>query len=350
VDLDIALREVWDLYLMKVLYVGDIHAEVSSLEEVGRLVDYICKISIENKVDSIVMLGDNFHNHGIVHLQVMEFWQKAFRKLRDSIIVKNYEVDGLWSLVGNHDRPNGNAISANSMMLYESVMVCDKVSYYRPGFLFVGYQSSNEEFIRICNENPECHTVVCHQSFNSAQYDNGFYVKDGIDMESIPQKNIISGHIHAPQICGKLWYPGSPRWMTVSDANIERNVWVVEYDDKGDVVNKTPFPTKGVCVPIYHVLDNAESPFEMSDFYKDSKVTVDIHGLPNYINGRKQYFEELGFRVRTFPIKNFTSDIKESDGMRPSLTKFIQNYKAKSGTDGGRLLELAVSRISWMRQ
>jgi hypothetical protein len=42
------------------------------------------------------------------------------------------------------------------------------------------------------------HEVVCHATFNGARYENGFYAKEALDPDAVPQKRIISGHIHTP--------------------------------------------------------------------------------------------------------------------------------------------------------
>jgi len=38
--------------------------------------------------------------------------------------------------------------------------------------------------------------LFCHQTFDGAKFENGFYAPDGFDFSGIKYEKIISGHIH----------------------------------------------------------------------------------------------------------------------------------------------------------
>jgi DNA repair exonuclease SbcCD nuclease subunit len=83
---------------VKVLYVGDPHATPDSIEEMERLVTYIIDTAkSENEADKICFLGDQYHTHSIIHLSVLAFWQRAFRR------IKHHGLPVI-ALVGNHDK------------------------------------------------------------------------------------------------------------------------------------------------------------------------------------------------------------------------------------------------------
>lgn len=323
---------------MKLLLVGDMHVTPDSLEECNKLIDFICQTFKDNKADGIVFMGDQFHTFSLMHLSVMKFWQNSFKKLKEV----SWQGRGvICALVGNHDRPGYENSGMHSMLLYSDVTIVDDFYVLDDSIVCVGFQFNKNKFLDLCRQNVGSKVLLCHQTFDGSYFENGFYAKDGIEPELVPQQLVISGHIHAQQKFDKIWYVGSPRWLTASDANQSKGIWLVDIDN-GELKSSESFSTQDVCTPIWHFIDKEEKP--VLDI-KKGKVFIDIHGSIDYVNSRKLYFEELGCRVRTFPIKNFTSNIKESDGIGNSFIKFIEEFVPKNGTSKERLLELSNQRI-----
>lgn len=325
---------------MKLLIVGDIHASTDSLSECERLVEFICETSIINNAEGIILMGDQFHNHSVVHLPVMKFWQDSIKKLKSAA---SFGRGILCALVGNHDRPGYENSSVHSMLLYDGITVVDDYHVLDESIVCIGYQFTNNKFLELCNIHNGQKLLLCHQTFQGCYYENGFYAKDGIESKDVPQATIISGHIHAGQSFDKVWYVGSPRWITASDANQSKGIWLVDIVD-GVVKSTKFFSTETICTPIWHLEDRPETPLNIESI-KSGKVYVDIYGPLDRVTQRKSKFEELGFRIRTFPIKNFISNIKESDGISNSFVKFVNEYTSKMGTSRERLLEIAEQRM-----
>lgn len=182
---------------MKALIVGDMHVQISNLEESQRLIDFICKTATQNQVDMIVFMGDQFHNHSVLRLEVIDFWRKnTVEKL--SISAKKVVF-----LVGNHDicgdKQKERLMSGNDVLDgISNVVICNRPMKIEQ-IDFVPFTSDKEQFIRDCQElngNEIGKTVLCHQTFNGAQYENGFFAPDGLDQTLVPQSLIISGHVH----------------------------------------------------------------------------------------------------------------------------------------------------------
>ncbi len=333
--------------LLKVLYVGDPHAELSSLLEMQRLIDMITSIAQNNGVDRIVLLGDQYHNHSLIHLQVMEFWQKALKQL-------SYSAKNVIALVGNHDKAGYANSNANSMMLHDigNVAIVDDFTVEENPFTsigYMGYKHSAKEFIEQSKKiEGLVKTLVCHQTFFGSRYENGFYApaKDSIDPSLLPYNKIISGHIHTAQEFGKVWYPGSPRWRIATDANIEKYIYLVEHNYDGSMASRQEFSTKGPCRPMYELDDNETAPLILQQKHKDAQVIINVCGSVEFVKSRKAEHERAGHKVRGFPIKNYITNIKESDGVQNSFIKFAQTYKSQNGTPPERLLELS-KRITW---
>ncbi len=326
---------------MKLLLVGDPHATPDVLEEMDRLISYVIDVGNKEQVDYVVFLGDQTHTHSILNLNVMAIWQQAFKRI-------DHEGLHAVALVGNHDKGGTKNSTNNSMMFFdEDVQVID-IPQTISGILFVPYQDTPEEFIEACKKSPT-KTVICHQSFDGSHYENGFLIEGAVDPLDVPQDHIISGHIHSPQSNGKVTFPGAPRWRSVSDANTERNIVVMEFDGSGIPTARRDYPTAGVCRPIYLLEDTEATPALIPA--GEASIVVDIHGLAEYVDRRKRELEtnHPGIRIRTFPLTERVAKAKESDGIPKALTKFLGEYKAKNGTPPSELSRLASERISWLR-
>lgn len=327
------------------MYVGDPHIRPDSLEEGKRLVELIASEAAANGVEHVVFLGDQFHTHSVIHLSVLGFWRDAFAAIA--------KVTSVWALVGNHDMSGRVGDYNHALMLYsrDVVTVVDE-PYDAPwGALMIPYVGDAKAFDSVVNDNfkPEQKVLVCHQTFDGSQYENGFYAKDGLDQNLVPQEIVISGHIHTPQQIGKVWYPGSPRWQTVSDANTERAIWIVEHAADGTIVTKAGVDVSKVCRPIYAFVDREEEPLTDMTSPVNAMVLVDVYGSHEYVRARAEELQRRGARVREFPAMQRKLKVRESEGLAPSFRRFASEHEPKRGTTKERILELATQRISWMR-
>lgn len=325
---------------MRMILVGDVHATADSLEECKKLIDFVSDKAKEEKADYIWFSGDQFHSHAIVHLEVMKFWRDAFVRLRS----EGFHVIGL---VGNHDRPGSNEAVSHAMMPYEHLItVVDEPTLIEGKTLHLPYMASNDEFVAACNEYSHIPIVFCHQDFDGAQYENGFYSQNGVDSNLIPQRQVISGHIHMISEFDKVWYVGSPRWRTLSDANQDRAIWFVEIED-GQIAQRKAFSTTSVCTPIYSLVDTPDAPAEIPE--GKAKVSVDIRGPVDYVTKRAAELAGKGVRVRPLPDNNVIR-VKESDGIPTAFTKYAASFIPKNGTSKEALMGMAKERISWLKQ
>jgi hypothetical protein len=97
--------------MKKVLYVGDYHCQISNLKDSESLMSFIIELAEKEEVDVIVFLGDQFHTHAVLRLEVINFWSKKLRLL--NLICPTY------LLIGNHDMKGDNESTAediNSMI------------------------------------------------------------------------------------------------------------------------------------------------------------------------------------------------------------------------------------------
>ena len=83
--------------MIKILRVGDPHVTISNLKESQDLIDFIIKTAIKNEVVIIEFLGDLFHTHSVMRMEVVDFWSKNFHRMCNSGLK-------VVALSGNHDK------------------------------------------------------------------------------------------------------------------------------------------------------------------------------------------------------------------------------------------------------
>jgi predicted phosphodiesterase len=329
--------------MKKVLYVGDPHAKPDVLDEMSALVGLICTTARQQQVDYICLLGDLFHTHSVIHSPVMAFWHRAFSEMT--------KIAPTYVIVGNHDMSMSGKKDdgVHALMLYrmDGLHVVSSPQLLPWGAVGIPYLVDRDAMPAYAYYYKGTRTLVCHQTFTGSTYENGFYAHDGVDPDLLPQEYIISGHIHTPQRVGKVWYPGSPRWQIVTDANTERAIWVVEHDDEGRPASYRSFDTSSVCKPIWLLEDREGTPAQLQGL--TGTIIVDLHGSEAYIQARRAVLEAQGARVRSFPETRKAVRVRESEGVAVAFKKHAHTFPAKNGTHGEVLWGLAQTRMKFLR-
>lgn len=321
---------------MKDLVVGDIHATPDELKDCGILMELVERVAGDENVNRIVFLGDLHHTFAVTNVKVVAFYREWFKRL-----AKNLNCS-LEALVGNHDMPGNGTQHPHALIAYEDLIrVHDKPHWTLDDTLFVPYYADPNLFHDAVNRNlGNSKLIYCHQEFNGAKYDNGFYAPHGADpMMPVPT---ISGHIHTPQSVGKVYYPGAPRWRTLSDANVERGLTIVQ-----DGIVLRGIPTGEFVKRIWAIRSiEGEVGGPVPGFNSKDEFRVYIEGSPEYVKENSTLFRYNwpGCRLTT-NIKNKTIRVRESDGIETAFKKFASSYKAKNATPPERLLNKAQTLI-----
>jgi DNA repair exonuclease SbcCD nuclease subunit len=304
---------------MKILRVGDPHVQIKNLKDSENLIDFAIQTAKERDVPIIEFLGDLFHTHAILRIEVVKFWQEAFKKI---------EIEGLQCrvLVGNHDQPGSkekeqemNAVSIfDTPITAANIQRGNRIIIDKPKVLgkigYIPYMSSEEDFLqaaRILYKQGATQMLVAHQTFTGAQYENGFFSEEGIDPALVPQQQIISGHIHKRQEIGKCFYPGTPKWDTMADANQPKGIWIFDHDNLGNVVIKEFISTKHIVTPITsYVVKEGE---ELPELNPDARNYITLEGKTAWISKlKKQLKDKANIKVKPTDVR-VTKDIKDSN-------------------------------------
>lgn len=324
---------------MKYLFVGDPHVTPDEIDDCRALMDYVIAKAVEHNA-TVVLMGDQHHTHSVLRLEVVGFWKKVFSEM-EILAVRCF------ALKGNHDCFVEPGMSGCALDVYREfknlVLVTDR-PHQEGGVLFVPYCHTEEEFLNMCKQGLNTRTLVCHQTFDGSKYENGFLAPDGFDLTKVPKKQVLSGHIHTPQSFGMCKYIGAPRWRSIDDANVERHLWLYDFNELGEAGSTIAFPTGGdVCREIRRLTDTPAEPASL-DLDKRHRYHVDIVGPSEWVEKRKMLFAPVA-RVRTRKTDGRAPRVKESDGIDVSFMRFLSNYKSKCGTSTDMLRTMVKERM-----
>jgi DNA repair exonuclease SbcCD nuclease subunit len=129
---------------VKNLVIGDPHIRVQDIPEGWRLAERIKSIAADEGVTQITFMGDLFHNHSIMHVEVMHFWRQVLSGLAQRCPV--------YIILGNHDgpqemRPGVHALAALEM---QGVTIIDRPYQMMENVWAVPFMRVNDDFVTVC--------------------------------------------------------------------------------------------------------------------------------------------------------------------------------------------------------
>lgn len=323
------------------IIVGDPHVVVEELDECRRLAAFILEKQRLHPEATTILLGDLYNNHANIRVEVMAFWDQFFADATKTI-----------ALVGNHDRPHHGDSRTHSLMAHAKhpgVQVVDKPVAV-DGIGLFPYMETPEAFAEALKAVGDIKYLICHQTFQGARYEAGFYAPDGVPTESLPAGlQVISGHIHSPQKVGdRVWYPGAPRWRSVADANIDRFVYLVRLDLTSSlspmVVEQWPTETAG-CTPIR--IQTVETMTEVEAVTVTPGLRVQLQGDEAFVRKAEKALKEKGVRFRSQVVGAIGNQVRESEGVISALGRYLDTFQAPNGTTKEELRSLLASRVAW---
>jgi hypothetical protein len=312
------------------LVVSDLHATPDELGDVGALMGLIVSSIEQERPKRLVFLGDLHHTFAVTNVKVMGFYREWFKTLS--------RMCDVVAIVGNHDMPGTGAQTPHALLAYEDlIMIVDRPVVF-DYTLYLPYYADPNLFHGAVEQAAGFEKIYCHQEFNGAMYDNGFFAPHGAD-PSLMDVPTISGHIHTPQKLGQVWYPGAPRWRTTSDANIDRSIYRINTQGKAT----GQIDTGGTCKRIWStkIIEGGED--VVAPPYNDrDQFRFHVEGTASYVqitsdDIRKNYKNP---RISSV-IKDKRIRVRESDGIDVAFKKYATNFKAKNATPPALLMEKA---------
>lgn len=202
--------------MSKVIFTADIHFGVP-----GRREDILlaCKAmrayAHKNKIDTVVILGDLYHDRRALEIDVLN--------LACDFFMEAQEMGQQWiAFPGNHDMFLKHSWDMNSLKpLQKYLTVIDEVSILQldnQRFWIVPFITFEKSYMAVINHidkelRQDGDKLLTHIGINSATLNTCFLLKDWsiINFEQTGFDKIYTGHFHSYQQVGdKIWYPGSP--------------------------------------------------------------------------------------------------------------------------------------------
>jgi len=316
---------------MKALVIGDSHLKMSIFEEARSFIDQLLSLVSANKYDCVILLGDQFNDFAVVRSEIMSLWTEFFRKAS--------QHSRVIAIVGNHDLAGaeGGTNPMEAFKFYSNVDVIDSLVSIGDIY-FMPFKRDNAEFESLCRDIPTGSLLFCHQSFNGAQFENGFYDPHGVEVDCVSHlAGVISGHVHKEQKFANIWYPGTPFQHTFGDAGEPKFIYELEVNsDCYQVLNKI-----SLDMSEYHVVTAAnvtELRHQVKSLKPNNKWKVKFvaQGSPS----------EIGEFWSNPEVRAFISQCKRvSDGL--TSTRMSQNLITQKGqTQSERLYEF-IKQKNW---
>ncbi len=328
---------------MRILRIGDPHIKWSNLEEAEKLFHFINDQILEIKPDRVEILGDLFHTHAVIRLEVLEFWNGWL-----DVLVAHEDVEFV-VLIGNHDMTGSYHSHTSALGVFKHMARKHRnlkiVENPRTEGIYgyVSYTHDRNTFYDIARglASEGAKILVCHQSFLTSKFESGTYDPDGFDPSQIPFDLIISGHIHAHQKCiadGKtIIHPGTPKWDTLSDANQEKGIWLYEHDDvTGAILSERMIGTKHVVTKIVEIVWEEGKPLPAIE--SGVKTTIELIGSSAWVSehkkalkghyGLKSQITDRADKSERKPGKNFQDfmlNLYVTKADKPKLLEYMRN-------------------------
>ena len=214
-----------------VILCGDFHMLLGRLEDARLALNRIYEEIKARKPRYAMFSGDQTHTFAVVRVEILSEWNRFIQMVNEGTDTK------LLFIVGNHDLAGAKG-GAHSMEVFRNraIIVDNQESpiQLEPGVYCLPFIRSKEKFESICAGIPPQTTLICHNSFNGARFENGFYDPDGADPACVKHlSQVIPGHIHESQEIGNIWFLGTPYQFGYDDAGKQKGIYYGFLSPKG---------------------------------------------------------------------------------------------------------------------
>lgn len=196
-------------------------------------VKWIEKQIEDNKVKTIIFLGDWFHQRTSVSVNTLHKSYEALAHLAS-------KVDKFYMIVGNHDSYYKNSTDVNSLQMFEQIknlQVVDKITKVSVGareFILAPWGFQQDEYM---NLGDGADAAFGHFEPNGVKLLNriteGF--RDDLDFLTNSAPLVFSGHFHMKSEYetknGKVIFVGSPSQQNWGDCGDDRGVYILNEND-----------------------------------------------------------------------------------------------------------------------
>jgi len=190
--------------------------------------DWAKKIAVQEGAESIICLGDYFHDRDQIDVSTLDIARK---------ILNNFSDYNVYLITGNHDiyfKEKNDVTSLHVFQGYPYVNVINNTTsfkYQDKQINMVPWTDSNDE------KNFEADVILTHAEFKHFRMNNSKFCEDGVDLEKYNEKErfILAGHFHISDVrkIGKstAGYLGNPFQHTFADINNNKYVYILDLEN-----------------------------------------------------------------------------------------------------------------------
>jgi len=190
---------------------------------------------IENKIDTVIQLGDLFDRRKFINFNSLYLSRKYFFEKCERLGIR------LHVLIGNHDVAYKNTLEVNSPALllneYHNIEIYED-------FETVEFDGVNIDIVPwICDDNEqeifekmkESKSQIClgHFEIDGFEMDKGNIHQGGLDRKMLSKYDVVlSGHFHHKSSADNITYVGTPYEMTWADYNDPRGFHIFDTETR----------------------------------------------------------------------------------------------------------------------
>lgn len=335
---------------MKLMIIGDTHFgekqnDTKFNQNLVEMFEWAMETAKANKVDKIVHLGDYFHNRNSINVQTINYGVQGAK-----VLASHYDKENILTILGNHDIYYKDRLDVHSLSIIEPyVTVVDSLTAIDEDgkVLLTPWIIDNEQWDILVDEvvKKKHEFVLGHFEFNGFKMNDYYTMEHGNSHRELKRcKRVFSGHYHSPQTQNNVHYVGTPIPTTMSEANEEHGVHILDTE-----TNELDFyvydKVKVISIPYTEIelleeLDpeNTSVRIEFPDDLEDETIIMEIQEALAERNFDEVKIKYKGNKAKEL-LESAVDTIEEVENIDLVVKTFIDNSTEVDGIDKSILLK-----------
>lgn len=341
-----------------IIMLSDIHFGVrnNSIEWSENISDYFYNFFIpfieknSNENTSIIITGDVFDSRQSIDIRILSMSLDIIKAILNTN--KNIRI---YIVEGNHDSYKKRENDITSLSIFKSI---DRVFVIQEPtleelndgtkLLFLPWQGDIKQQNDVIN-NIDANFIFMHNDITSAYYDNGRPIINGVNISTIKNKKIYSGHIHRRYDGKKYTYIGTPYQLRRSDIGNEKGIYSLiknknKWQEKFILNNYSP---KFLKIHIEEIINKPLS--EIENIFRNNYVDIIISKkICKYLNQQKVLdvlsifkYKKINFEIKNeIDLNNISDTNNSNETFEDIINNKIKNDKSISDKQRKEIQEL----------
>lgn len=347
-----------------IIMLSDIHFGVrnNSIEWSENISDYFYNFFIpfieknSNENTSIIITGDVFDSRQSIDIRILSMSLDIIKAILNAN--KNIRI---YIVEGNHDSYKKKENDITSLSIFKSierVFVIQEPTLEELNdgtkLLFLPWQGDIKQQNNVIN-NIDANFIFMHNDITSAYYDNGRPIINGVNISTIKNKKIYSGHIHRRYDGKKYTYIGTPYQLRRSDIGNEKGIYSLiknknKWQEKFILNDYSP---KFLKVYIEDIINKNLS--EIENIFRNNYVDIIINKkICKYLNQQKVLdvlsifkYKKINFEIKNeINLNTFNDSNNNNETFEDIINNKIKNDKSISDKQRREIQELNKNYLS----